>query len=67
MTYQATKVIKTYEDNEHMFFLERIQDYYFQETYFMVCDLIGDYCENFETLEEATKDFYNLIAINERS
>ena len=67
MAYQATKVIKRYEDADHMFFLEKIQDFYFQETYFMVCDLIGDYCENFETLEEAMKDFYNLIETNERT
>ena len=63
--YQATKIIKQYEDDEHMFFLEKIQDYYFQETYFMVCDLIGDYCETFETLPEAIKDYNNLIKTNE--
>jgi hypothetical protein len=64
MAYQATKVIKQFEDEDHMFFLEKIQDFYFQETYFMVCDLIGDYCENFDTLEEAQKDFDNLIEYN---
>ena len=67
MAYQATKVIKSYEDADHMFFLEKIQDFYFQETYFAVCDLIGDYYETFENLEEAIKDFYNLVETNERS
>ena len=67
MTYQATKVIKAYEDDEHMFFLEKIQDYYFQEVYFMVCDLIGDYCETFEKLEEAKKDFEKLIENNKNN
>lgn len=64
MAYQAVKVIKQYEDDDHMFFLEKIQDFFYQETYYMVCDLIGDYCEDFETLEEAQKDFDNLIEYN---
>ena len=58
---QATKNYREIETEDHIFRLDRIQDFFFQETYFSVWDVIGDYYETFSTLGEAQKDFERIV------
>lgn len=57
----ATKNYREVETAEHIWRLDRINDYFFQETYFSVWDVIGDYYETFNTYEEAAADFEKVI------
>ena len=59
---KATKNYRQFENDDHIFQLDRIQDFFFQETYFAVWDVIGDYYETFDTLGEAERDFNRVIA-----
>lgn len=57
----AAKNYRTFENDDHIYQLDKIRDYFFQEVYFMVSDLIGDYCETFDNLEAAQKDFERIV------
>ena len=58
---KASKVYSQFENENHIYQLEKINDYFFQEVYFTVSDIIGDYYEVFDTFGEARKDFMRVI------
>jgi hypothetical protein len=57
----ATKNYREVETADHIWRLDRISDYFFQETYFSVWDVIGDYYETFNSYGEAAADFEKMI------
>lgn len=58
MTHEKSIVLaKSADFGDHEYWLEKIYYFDFQETVYSVFDMLGDYSETFNTLEEAEKAY----------
>ncbi len=59
--HEKSHVLSQIEINDHIYYLSKIYYYDFQETIYSVTDILGDYDESFNTLEEAQIEFNRVV------
>ncbi len=59
--HEKSHILSQIEIGDHLFYLEKIYFYDFQETIYSVVDILGDYDESFNTLEEAQIEFNRIV------
>lgn len=61
MNHETSKKLFEVETDNHIWIIEKVYYFDFQETDFIVMDVLGDYCESFESEQQAIEDFNKRI------